>query len=90
MRTTPLVRIPVKRVDQSGQEASFAFPCRGAVTALPALQPGIEQVPEGLAEHVEGVDHNRQEKPRPERRGRNPALPIHTALSGPNRDKSGR
>ncbi len=52
-------------VDQSGEEASFAFLC-GAVAALTALKSGVEQVPEGVAEHVEGVDDNRQEKPRPE------------------------
>ena len=52
-------------VDQPGEEASFAFLC-GAVAALTALKSGVEQVPEDVAEHVEGVDDNRQEKPRPE------------------------
>ena len=53
-------------VEQPGEEASFAFSC-GAVTSLPAPYPGIEQVPDGVAEHVEGVDGNRQGKTRPER-----------------------
>ena len=50
-----------ERDDQSGQETSFAFPHRGTVTALPAPQPGVEQIPEGVqeqddhpAEHPEG------------------------------------
>ena len=54
-------------VDQSGQESSFAFHHRSAVTALTAPQPRVEQIPEGISEHVEGVDGNRQGKPRPER-----------------------
>ena len=61
------MRLPIERIEQSGQEASFAFHLRGAVTALIAPQPGIEQVPEGISEHVEGVDDQREEKPRPER-----------------------
>ena len=52
-------------VEQSGEEASFAFPYR-PVTAHTAPQPGIEQVPHGIAEHVEGVDDKRQTKPRRE------------------------
>ena len=60
------VRLPIERIDQPGEEASFAFPC-GAVTTLTAPQPGVEQVPEGVTEHVEGVDGNRQATPRPER-----------------------
>ena len=59
------VRLPIERIDQPGEEASFAFPC-GAVTTLTAPQPGVEQVPEGVTEHVEGVDGNRQAKPRPQ------------------------
>ncbi len=61
-----MVRLLVERVDQSGQETSFAFR-RCAITALTTPQPRIEQVPEGISEHVEGVDDNRQAKPRPER-----------------------
>ena len=57
--------LPFERVDQLGQEALFAFLC-GAVTALSAPEPGIEQIPHGIAEHVEGVDDNRQAKPRPQ------------------------
>ena len=53
-------------VDQSGEESFFAFHHRSAVAALTTAQSGIEQVPEGISEHVEGVDDNRQEKPRPE------------------------
>ena len=48
-----------ERVEQSGGESSFAFHHRGAVTALSAAQLGIKQVPEGVIEHVEGVDDNR-------------------------------
>ncbi len=69
MRTTPFACLPIERIDQSGQEASFAFP-RGAVTTLTSAQPGVKQVPEGVTEHVEGIDGNRQEKPRPERQPR--------------------
>ena len=67
---TIFVRLPFERVDQSGQEASFSFPLCGAITALTAPQPRIEQVPHGIAEHVEGVDDNRQANPRPERQPR--------------------
>ena len=42
------------------------FPC-GAVTALATAQSRIEQVSEGISEHVEGVDDNRQAEPGPER-----------------------
>ena len=38
----------------------------GAITSLTALQPGIQQVSHRIAEHVEGVDDNRQAKPWPE------------------------
>ncbi len=61
------MRLPIEREEQSGQESSFAFPLCGAVTSLPAPQPGVEQVPEGVTEHVEGIDGNRQAKPGPER-----------------------
>ena len=60
------MRLPVERGEEPGQETPFAF-SRGAVTALSTAQSGIEQVPEGVTEHVEGVDGNRQAKPRPER-----------------------
>ena len=53
-------------VEQSGEQASFAFHHRSAVTALSTTKSGIEQIPEGVAEHVEGVDDKRQAKPRPE------------------------
>ena len=52
-------------VEQSGEQASFAFHFRSAVTAASTPQSGVEQIPEGIAEHVEGVDGNRQAKPRP-------------------------
>ena len=54
-------------VEQSGEQASFAFHHRGAVTALTTTKSGIQQVPEGVTEHVEGVDDNCQAEPRPER-----------------------
>ncbi len=64
----PFVRLPLEfRQEQPGQEASFAFPLCGAVTALTAPQPRIEHIPHGIAEHIEGVDDNRQAQPRPER-----------------------
>ena len=81
------MRLSVERVDQPGQESSFVFPC-GAVTALSAPQSGIEQVPEGTTKHVEGVDDNRQEKPRPERQSRGhlhelpPFAADHTSPAG--------
>ena len=62
----PLVRLPVERREQPGQQASFAFPRRSAVIALSAPQPRIEQIPHGIAEHVESVNDNRQAKPRVE------------------------
>ena len=79
MGRAPLVRLPVERVDQPGQESPFAFPC-GAVTSLPASQPGIEQIPHGIAEHVEAVHHNRQENPWPERQ---PGGHLHVLTSFP-------
>ena len=62
---TPIPRFLREGVDQSGEESSFAFR-RCAVTALSAAQSWVEQVPEGISEHVEGVDDNRQAKPRPQ------------------------
>ena len=58
----------MERVDQSGEESSFAFPRRSTITSLPAPHPGIEQIPHGVAEHVESVDDNRQAKPWPKDR----------------------
>jgi len=57
-------------VDQSGEEAFFTFHHRSAVTALTTPEPGIEQVPEDISKHVEGVDDNCQAEPRPERQSR--------------------
>ena len=74
------LRLSIERIDQSGEESSFAFPHRGAVTALTSAQPGVEQVPEGVTEHVEGIDGNRQEKPRPERQ---PGRLLHVPSSFP-------
>ena len=66
-------------VEQSGEEAAFAFP--GAVATLTAAQSGVEQVPEGVTEHVEGVDDNRQAKTRPERQ---PWRYLHVETSFPS------
>ncbi len=74
-----MVRLPVERVDQSGEEASFAFLC-GAVTALSATQPGVEQVSHRVTEHVEGVDDNRQEDTGPESQ---PRRHLHVQASFP-------
>ena len=52
-------------IDQPGKKTSFAFHHRSAVTALSAPEPGIEQIPHGIAENVEGVDDNRQEQSGP-------------------------
>ena len=84
MRTTPFACLPIERIDQSGQEASFAFP-RGAVTTLTSAQSGIEQVFHRVTEHVEGIDGNREEKPRPERqpRGRLHVLTPFAAEQSP-------
>ena len=76
----PLVRLSIERVDQPGQETSFAFHPRGAITSLTALQPGIKQVPHRIAEHVEGVDDNRQAQPRPEGQ---PGGHLHVLTSFP-------
>ena len=35
--------LPVNRIDQPGQEASFAFHFRSVITSLTAPQPGVEQ-----------------------------------------------
>ena len=45
----------------------FSFHSRGAITSLTTPQPWVAQIPEGIAEHVEGVDGNRQAEPGPER-----------------------
>ena len=74
-----MLRLPPERVDQSGEEAAFAFP-RDAVTALSASQPGIEQVSDGVAEHVERVDGKRQAKTGPERQ---PGALLHVPASFP-------
>ena len=55
----------MERVDQSGEESSFAFPC-DAVTALTTPHPGIQQVPHRVAEHVQTVNGNSQGKAGPE------------------------
>ncbi len=52
-------------VEQSGEEAAFAFHHRSAVTALATAQAGIEQVAHGIAEHVETKNHHRQADPGP-------------------------
>ncbi len=80
MRTTPFACLPFERVDQPGLEASFAFPLRGAATALTTPQPGIEQAPHRVAKHVEGVDDICQAKPRPERQ---PGGHLHVLTSFP-------
>ena len=63
-------------VDQSGEEASFAFHHRSAVTALSTAQSGIEQIPEGISKHVEGVDDKRQAEPQSEQEIRQPATSL--------------
>ena len=55
----------MERVDQSCEKASFSFPLCSAVTALSTPEPGIEQIPEGISKHVEGVDDNCQAQTRP-------------------------
>ena len=68
----------------------FAFHHSSAVTAL---QPGIEQVPHGVAEHVEGVDDNRQEQPRPEgqpRRLLHEAAPLPAEHAAPTGNLDGQ
>jgi len=60
------VHLPFEGVEQSGEKPSFVFHLCGAVTALSTTKSGIEQVPEGVTEHVEEVDDQREEKPRPE------------------------
>ena len=67
-------------VDQSGQEASFAFHLRGVVTALTSSQSRIEQIPQRITEHVEAVNGNRQGNTRPERQ---PGRLLHVSTSIP-------
>jgi len=63
-------------VEQSGEQAAFALHLCSAVTALTAPQSGIEQVPEGISKHVEGVDDKRQAEPRSEQEIRQPATSL--------------
>ena len=63
-------------VEQPREESSFAFHHRSAVTALSAPQSRIEQIPEGISKHVEGVDDKRQAEPRPEQEIRQPATSL--------------
>ena len=63
-------------VEQSGEQAFFAFLLCGAVTALSTPQSRIEQIPEGISKHVEGVDDKRQAEPRPEQEIRQPATSL--------------
>ena len=73
------MRLPIERIDQPGQESPFAFPC-DTITALTAPQPGVEQVPHRIAEHVEGVDDQRQENPWPQGQ---PRRHLHVLTSFP-------
>ena len=73
------MRLPIERGEEPGQESPFAFPC-DTVTALTTPQPGVEQVPHGVAEHVEGVDDKRQANPRPEGQ---PRCLLHISTSIP-------
>ena len=50
-------------VEQSGEEASFAFHHRSAVTALSTPQPEIEQIAQGVAKHIHRIDHDTQGRP---------------------------
>ena len=74
------MRLPIERIEQSGEESSFAFHLRGAITALPASQSGIKQVSHRVAEHVEGVDEIRQGKTGKERQ---PWGHLHVLTSFP-------
>ena len=58
----PFIRLPFERVDQPGQDASFAFHFRGTITALTTPHPGVEQVPDGIAEHIDSINHRHQAK----------------------------
>ena len=74
--TLPLDSGPVSSTGQALRERGcfvwFAYPCqppyRGTGQALrfAAPEPGVEEVPHGVAEHVETVDGNSQGKTRPE------------------------
>ena len=59
------VRLPIERGEDPGEESFFAFR-GGAITSLTTPEPGIKQIPHGIAEHVETVNENRQAKTRPE------------------------
>ena len=61
-------------VEQSGEQAFFAFLLCGAVTALSTTKSGIEQIPEGISEHVETENDHRQAKPGPERQPKHARL----------------
>ena len=67
------MNLPFAGVEQSGEQASFAFLLCGAVTALDPAQAGIEQIPHRISEHVEGVDDQRQAKSKPERQALAPS-----------------
>ena len=81
---TIFLSLLIERVEQSGEESSFVFPC-GAVTSLTAPQPGIEQIPHGIAEHVETVNGNSQGKTRPERQ---PGRLLHELTPFPAEHRS--
>ena len=64
------MRLPFERIEQPGQEATFAFHLCSAVTSLTAPQPGVEQIPHGIAEQVEAIDSHGQAQAGPERQPR--------------------
>ncbi len=87
------MRSPFVGVDQSGEESSFAFHHCSDVAALSAPQPRVEQVPEGVSEHVEGVDDKRQAMPWPERQpGRllHVLTPFYAEQTSPVRTPGGQ
>ena len=59
------MRLPIERGEDPGEESFFAFR-GGAITSLTTPQPWVEQIPHGIAEHVETVNENLQAKTRPE------------------------
>ena len=65
--------------EKPGKESSFAFPLRSAETAHTTPQPGIEQIAQGVAKHVNAEDGDHQGQPRPEGESRI-GLHVLTAL----------
>ena len=67
-------------VSGPNNDSRVAFPLRSAETAHTTPQPGIEQITQGVAKHVEAEDGDHQGHPRPEGESR---IGLHVLTSLP-------